>query len=715
MPATPEILFLVTAAFGLLAVGRAPGRGRAPAPRPRRACRCSPSSPCPPALADALLPAWTVVARGGGLRAAAVTGDGARAAGAAAARGCRRRSRWSRSRSCWPSGSAPARAFIGTAGRFAGAGAGGERRDRPQPVHLAARPADATRPGRAVRVRGLARADLPAGADPERVRAGRRLAGHPAGARHAAARAGPAAAGHAGRQVADVQIENVGFHDYWLPLYGEPLSVDGAARPRSGPTTSAAAPATRWRPRQDDELAASGRCCPGPPPTSCARATAGTGRRARLPRRLTGVDPRVIELAQRGDGRPGHRRSTGRWRCRTTSPGPDSAFRYSLQTAPGTGDDALVEFLTVGPDRVLRAVRLGDGGDAARGRHPVPGGGRVHRRHRLRRLPLDPHLRRARLGGGLVPRHRLGDVRPDPADRRPDDHPGVRAGGPRPSSAPRRAPTRPATPGRAGCRAGPSRCRHRRRSTAAGSRPGRRRRRTPAALVGAPGRCSPSRVLAAAAPGARPRCGPGNGERRLAAVAAGGRGRGRRGLAGAAGRVDGPRGAQPTAATPCARRPGAWCASTASEPRRPAGPAERGRRRSRPAGTADGTPGRRSCWTRSRAVRGRDRGRQPALAARAAAAPLGARPRRRPLDHRRTRPDSDACATQPTAAHRSVLPVRRRSLSGLRRLFLLEPAAEALLHPAGEAVLVRLRVLAGRRGLAAGTDRGHRDAPRRRA
>ena len=40
--------------------------------------------------------------------------------------------------------------FVGTAGRFAGAGAGGERRDRPQPVHHAARAAHAGAAHRAV-------------------------------------------------------------------------------------------------------------------------------------------------------------------------------------------------------------------------------------------------------------------------------------------------------------------------------------------------------------------------------------------------------------------------------------------------------------------------------------------------------------------------------------------------------------------------------------
>ena len=102
-----------------------------------------------------------------------------------------------------------------------------------------------------------------------------------------------------------------------------------------------------------------------------------------------GVDPAYLDTDRR---RPAGRRDRAARSPRTRPPtstgrrpqdyftGPDSPFRYSLQTAPGNGDDALVEFLTVGPRRLLRAVRLGDGGDAAHGRRPGPGRRRVHRR-----------------------------------------------------------------------------------------------------------------------------------------------------------------------------------------------------------------------------------------------------------------------------------------------------------------------------------------------
>ena len=69
---------------------------------------------------------------------------------------------------------------------------GRERRDRPQPVHHAARAAHAGAAHRAVRGARAPPARLPACADVEHVRAGRRLAGHPSGPR-------PEPAGHARR------------------------------------------------------------------------------------------------------------------------------------------------------------------------------------------------------------------------------------------------------------------------------------------------------------------------------------------------------------------------------------------------------------------------------------------------------------------------------------------------------------------------------------
>jgi hypothetical protein len=61
----------------------------------------------------------------------------------------------------------------------------------------------------------------------------------------------------------------------------------------------------------------------------------------------TGVDPRVAQIAQEviGNAGPGFDRV---FAIQNWFAGPGSQFTYSLQTAPGSGDDALVEFLTVG-------------------------------------------------------------------------------------------------------------------------------------------------------------------------------------------------------------------------------------------------------------------------------------------------------------------------------------------------------------------------------
>ena len=62
---------------------------------------------------------------------------------------------------------------------------------------------------------------------------------------------------------------------------------------------------------------------------------------------LAGVDPRVIALArQMTAGRDNN--FDRAMALQDFFTGRDSPFRYSLQTAPSRGDDALVEFLTVG-------------------------------------------------------------------------------------------------------------------------------------------------------------------------------------------------------------------------------------------------------------------------------------------------------------------------------------------------------------------------------
>jgi hypothetical protein len=144
--------------------------------------------------------------------------------------------------------------------------------------------------------------------------------------------------------VADIDIENVAFRDYWLPLYGEPLDVAGL-------------PDDQW---QYDSGAGTGY-------TIRPRAEEGWQQRALLPaptaddlRAAEGVDgvgpeyldaknvdERVAALAEQitaGSG-TGFDKAVA---LQQHFAGPTSRFRYSLQTAPGNGDDALVEFLTVG-------------------------------------------------------------------------------------------------------------------------------------------------------------------------------------------------------------------------------------------------------------------------------------------------------------------------------------------------------------------------------
>src|SRR5207253_743942 len=60
-----------------------------------------------------------------------------------------------------------------------------------------------------------------------------------------------------------------------------------------------------------------------------------------------GVDPRVTELARQVTGNAGTAFDRA-MALQDFFTGPGTAFTYNLQTKPGNGDDALVEFLTVG-------------------------------------------------------------------------------------------------------------------------------------------------------------------------------------------------------------------------------------------------------------------------------------------------------------------------------------------------------------------------------
>ncbi|MGD9525664.1 transglutaminase TgpA family protein [Pseudonocardia sp.] len=140
-----------------------------------------------------------------------------------------------------------------------------------------------------------------------------------------------------------VEVENIAYRDYWLPLYGDPLLVTGvddeawAYDPESGIAyTSLPREEGGWE--QEASL---------PSPTAAELRAAGRGGVDGDNLVTSGVDPRVRDLAEQVAAGA----TTDFDRAMAvldwfTAPG--SPFRYSLQTAPGNGDDALVEFLTVG-------------------------------------------------------------------------------------------------------------------------------------------------------------------------------------------------------------------------------------------------------------------------------------------------------------------------------------------------------------------------------
>jgi transglutaminase-like putative cysteine protease len=140
-----------------------------------------------------------------------------------------------------------------------------------------------------------------------------------------------------------VTVENVGFRDHWLPLYGDPLRVTGVAAdrwaydPASGTAYSAEA-------RREDGWTQEALL-----PTPSADALRADGPPTVDPRftDTTGIDPRVATLS--ADVTSGARTPFDRAvAVNTWFTGPGSAFTYDLSTAEGNGDDAMVEFLTRG-------------------------------------------------------------------------------------------------------------------------------------------------------------------------------------------------------------------------------------------------------------------------------------------------------------------------------------------------------------------------------
>lgn len=332
--ATPEILFLVTAALGLLAVAVHLAAVGASAPAAAGVPLLA-AFAVPAALADDLLPWWTLVVAALGFGLLLIAPDGGRrqipggavlVAGAVAV--------------ALLLGTVTA--FVGTAGRFDGGGEGaGAGSIGLSPFTALRGQLEESTPVPLFAVRGLDR--------PRYLRA-LTLSDYQAGVGWQATRPGPGVSpvgpfprpGVPG-ELADVRVDNTGFRDYWLPSYGTPLAteeVDPGVFVYDEPSgiTYAARPQQLRSWRQRAFLPA--------PTTDLLRAAQGD-RPAAIYANILGIDPRVTEIAQQvtaGAGTDFDRAMA----LQEYFTGPASEFTYDLATAPPAGDDALVEFLTVG-------------------------------------------------------------------------------------------------------------------------------------------------------------------------------------------------------------------------------------------------------------------------------------------------------------------------------------------------------------------------------
>lgn len=332
---TPEILFLITGAFGLVTVvvylAAVPIGAPAAAGVPLLAVFAVPA-----ALSDTLLPWPAMVSACAGFGLLLIARDG----------GGRQ----------WPGGIAivagataialavGALGLVGTAGRFNGTGSGTgnggaiglnpftalrgqltqneptelfQVSDLPQPTYMRALTLRSFVPG--------------SGWEPSRPAPGPTLPGQVA--------PDPGAAGH----VVDVSVTNVGFRDYWLPLFGSPVSIDALP---GGQWTFDARSGTAFtaQPRHDGWQQ---RAALSEPTADQLRSATGTGSPGQDYLDARAVDPRVVALAR--DITAGRADAFDKaMALQNYFTGPATQFHYNLQTKPGDGDDALVEFLTVG-------------------------------------------------------------------------------------------------------------------------------------------------------------------------------------------------------------------------------------------------------------------------------------------------------------------------------------------------------------------------------
>lgn len=335
--ATPEILFLVTGAFGLLTIGvyLAAVSANAPAAAgvPLLAIFAVPA-----ALTDDLLPWWTLVSAAAGFGLLLVMREGARrqlVGGAAVVAGA----------VVVALVAGAGAGFVGTSGRFGGAA------QTSSAGTIGVVPFTALRgqllqstPVELFKVYGLEKpAYLRALTLPDFIPD----VGWRANTNLNTNQALPGPTGNpnvSGPGPASVRIENVAFKDYWLPLYGLPLEVNGvtsgvwAFDPRAGIGF------TRHTRQEDSWTMKSLMPAPG-----ADELRADNGPESPGPDFLnaTGLDPRVSDIAKKAVA--GATTTFDKaYALQNFFRGPGSGFTYSLATKPGGTDDALVNFLTVG-------------------------------------------------------------------------------------------------------------------------------------------------------------------------------------------------------------------------------------------------------------------------------------------------------------------------------------------------------------------------------
>jgi hypothetical protein len=337
VPAAPEILFLITTAFGLVSIAvylAAVGVGApAAAGVPLLATYAVPA-----ALADSLLPWWAMAAAAAGFGLLLVARRGARrqlvggvalvaVAGVLAL------------------GIGSVTGFVGTAGRFADldgpGGAGGSTGVGLSPFAALRGQLTQSQPTQLFEVTGLPRPTYLRALTLRdfRAQSGWTVAPPDPGP----ALPGTLTADTPGGEVADVSIANLNFRDYWLPLYGVPLAVNGLTGNRWSYDVRDGTAYTA-RPRQEEGWTQRAQLTQ--PSLQQLRDADGPGPGSEF-LAVDRVDPRVRQLAQQvvGDAGTAVDKAVALQEYFT---GPDTQFRYDLSTAPSGGDDALVEFLTVG-------------------------------------------------------------------------------------------------------------------------------------------------------------------------------------------------------------------------------------------------------------------------------------------------------------------------------------------------------------------------------